>query len=293
MADKPETEQFVDHKQRSRSPEQHNCRYRWWHQDFRSQRVIAEIIESNYFRALVIFLVVADTALVITEIMLDSFKIHYECGTYAHHLSKHEVEVVKHRIEVAMEVAHYSSIAILTFFFVELLVRMYVFGEEFWNLRRKKMEYLDAFIVVTSLIIDLSFLRGEKKIVGEQLLLILSFRLWRFVRIISSVGEGIRHGQRKHKGNLNQQYLLVTRRLIDLIKHKTAYLDNHREHLDDVLEHFRLIDNQCDTSFEGLDQNHTLTSSAIVVQFLDEMNGIENKNKDSVIEAMLVKPSLV
>jgi hypothetical protein len=89
-------------------------------------------------------------------------------------------------IEIGMEIAHYSSIAILTFFVIELIVKIYALGREFYNIRKRKMEYFDAFIVITSFSIDVYFLHGEENILGEKLLLILTFRLWRFIRIISS-----------------------------------------------------------------------------------------------------------
>ena len=161
------------------------------------------------------------------------------------------------------------------------------------------MEYLDAFIVITSLAIDLSFLHGEKKVVGEKLLLVLTFRLWRFVRIISSkseqaraliqsdpshsgVGEGIRHGQTKHKARLNRQYLSAIRRLVELITHKTNYLEkNNSESLQAVLEHFRRIDSQCRSSEERVNRNRKLPSSAVVTQFLRELEEMENRSADS------------
>jgi hypothetical protein len=135
---------------------------------------------------LVIFLVVADTGLIITEIMLDSFKSDYECEIRVNQSLIHYNERLKDHIELTIEIVHNCSIAILTLFFIELLVRIYASGREFWNIRRKKMEYLDALIVITSLTVDLSFLHREEKIVGHHLLLVLTLRLWRFVRIISS-----------------------------------------------------------------------------------------------------------
>ena len=182
-----ETDNFLpDEKQKSLAQFQ-KCHKKWWKQNYYGQKAISRFIESYYFQALIILLVIVDTGLVVSEIILDSFKIHYECEEKLHHSGKkHHDDVKLKRFEVAMEVVHYSSIAILTFFFIELLVRIYASGREFWNIRRRKMEYLDAFIVITSLGIDLAFLTGEKKIVGEKLILILTFRLWRFIRIISS-----------------------------------------------------------------------------------------------------------
>lgn len=179
-----ETDNFLSNETTEPS---RTCYSKWWNQKFKNQENICRIIESYHFRALVIFLVVADTALVISEIMLDSVKIHYECEKDHHDKSKHEEDISKHRVELAMEIAHFSSIGILVFFTIELIVRIYAFGKEFWNIHRKKMEYFDAFIVITSLIIDLYFLRMEKKLLGNQLLIIFSIRIWRFVRIISSM----------------------------------------------------------------------------------------------------------
>jgi hypothetical protein len=186
MASKKETEKFLPDKKQKLSSQSKTCHSKWWNQDFRHQKDICRVIESFYFQALIIFLVVVDTSLVITEIILDSFKIQYECENTAHHASKHHNKMMIERLEFAMEIAHYSSIAVLLFFLVELFVKIYAFGKEFWNIQRKKMEYFDAFIVITSLAIDLVFLSGEKKILGNKLILILSFRLWRFIRIISS-----------------------------------------------------------------------------------------------------------
>lgn len=179
MGLKTETNSFLPDTTRNST---RKCYIKWWNQEFPIQEHICGFIESFYFRAIVIFLVIADTALVITEIMLDSIKIHYECENGHHKISKKK----EHNIELAMEIAHFVSIGILTFFFIELIIRIYASGKEFWNYRRKKMEYFDAFIVITSLIIDIYFLRNEKQVLGNQLLIIFSFRLWRFVRIISS-----------------------------------------------------------------------------------------------------------
>jgi len=186
MVSKTETDQFLTDGRIKSSLESTKCYSIWWNQGFQHQKSISRTIESYYFRALIIFLVVLDTALVIGEIMLDSFQTHYECETHVHKTSKEHNEISKKRIELAMEIAHFSSIGILVFFVIELLIRIYASGKEFWNIRKRKMEYFDAFIVITSLIIDLYFLGMEKTVLGDKLLLIFSFRLWRFLRIINS-----------------------------------------------------------------------------------------------------------
>ena len=185
MANKNETDSFLHTKHGENSREK--CLSKWWHQKFEHQERICRIIESWSFRAIVILLVILDTGLIIVELMLDSFQIHYECEYLsAHKKLTHEQKKLLHRVEFAMEIAHFVSIGILVFFVFELAVRIYANGREFWNFRRKKMEYFDAFIVITSLIIDLYLLRVEKKLLGRQLLILFSIRLWRFVRIVSS-----------------------------------------------------------------------------------------------------------
>jgi hypothetical protein len=183
MVNKSENDRFLNNERPESSG---TCCSTWWDEGFDHQETISRVIESFQFRVLVILLVIVDTALIIAEIMLDSFKIHHECEMKSHHPSKHLEKVEHERIEIFMEIAHFASIAILTFFVIELIIRIYASGRDFWNIRKRKMEYFDAFIVITSLIIDLYFLRVGKEILGEELLLLFSFRLWRFVRIVSS-----------------------------------------------------------------------------------------------------------
>ena len=184
MTSKTETDKFLALTRENSSSRSNNCCSLWWHQGYRAQKFISRIIESIYFRSLVMLLIILDTTLLIIEIMLDIYKSHYECNTHVYNLSKNQDKVLAERIEIATEIAHYSSIAILSLFFIELLVKIYALGKNFWNIQRKKMEYLDAFIVTTSLIIDLYFLVAGKQILGEELILLFSFRLWRFIRII-------------------------------------------------------------------------------------------------------------
>lgn len=160
------------------------CCSKWWHQKYHHQEVICRAIESFQFRVIVILLVVIDTLLVIGELMLDSMKIYYQCEVEEYHDSTNEI--FKERIHHTMEIVHYTSISILVFFLLELFVRIYASGKEFYNIRRKKMEYFDAIIVIISLGVDLYLLSIDEKLSREGLLFKFSFRLWRFVRIVSS-----------------------------------------------------------------------------------------------------------
>ena len=156
-------------------------RSKWWNQTYRHQKYLEEKLESMFFRALDIFLVVFDTALLITELMLEYFKLHFYCGG-----SPEQHSDVLHRINLVMEIAHFSSIGILSFFLLELILTIYVSGKYFWNFRKMKMEYFDAIIVIVSLTLDIYFLSAGKLVLGEEIFVIFSLRLWRFVRIIGS-----------------------------------------------------------------------------------------------------------
>jgi hypothetical protein len=89
---------------------------------------------------------------------------------------------------------------------------------------------------------------------------------------------------------LNQQYLTAVNRLVDLIKHKTSHIENNNENLDFTLEYFRMIDIRCQVSLDKLDKNHELTSSILVTQFLEELDGVEDKNRNTAIASIFIKP---
>jgi len=56
-----------------------------------------------------------------------------------------------------------------------------------------------------------------------------------------------------------------------------------------MLDHFRMIDNQCNMSIKELNHNHGLTASDIVAQFIEDINGLENRNEKSIITALIAK----
>lgn len=102
-----------------------------------------------------------------------------------------------------LQVFHYMSIAILTFFMVEFCFKLYVFRLEFFH---HKFEILDAIVVVVSFVLDIVLLFREHEF--EALGLLILLRLWRVARIINGmshapklggVGGCVEPGQR-HRG---------------------------------------------------------------------------------------------
>lgn len=72
------------------------------------------------------------------------------------------------------------SIAILTFFMIEIFLKLFVFLWEFFH---HKFEILDAIIVVVSFVLDIVLLFREHEF--EALGLLILLRLWRVARIIN------------------------------------------------------------------------------------------------------------
>jgi len=111
--------------------------------------------------------------------------------------------------------------------------------------------------------------------------------------LVLGVAEAINNTQNKHKQHLIKQYLTAVHRLIEILKHKTNHFENNSENFNFILEHFQMIDNRCQASLDEINQHHELTTSSIIEQFLNDLNGLENSTKDKTISAMFMKGSEV
>jgi hypothetical protein len=172
---------FINGKQEN-TKKKNNFYRKWWNQDYEHQRYIYQIIEQNYFYKITILLLICDCIFVICQAVLDFAKVKSEC------LSRNQWFIArhKHEIDIVMKVLHYLSISILTLFVVELFIKLYVFGNDFWNIHKRKMEYFDGFIVLFSFYIDIYFLINEDHYFMEyKFQMMTSIRIWRFIRIIN------------------------------------------------------------------------------------------------------------
>ena len=75
---------------------------------------------------------------------------------------------------------HYLSLALLTFFMVELAGKLYAYRLEFFQ---HKFEVFDGVVVVVSFVLDIVFVAYEGVLDGVGFLILL--RLWRVARIIN------------------------------------------------------------------------------------------------------------
>jgi hypothetical protein len=156
---------------------------RWWYQDYEHQHFICEIIEHNLFYKITIILLLFDCIFVITQTIIDFIIVKSEC------IQKKNWFITKSKdeIEILMKILHYMSISILTFFVFELLIKIYVFGRDFWNINQRKMDYFDGIIVSCSYLIDIYFLENEKNYFMEyRFAMMMTIRMWRIIRIINS-----------------------------------------------------------------------------------------------------------
>ncbi|XP_068570289.1 voltage-gated hydrogen channel 1 [Cebidichthys violaceus] len=151
---------------------------------------------SERFQVLVVCLVIVDAIFVLAELLIDLSVIQLE----------HD--------HLAPEVFHYLSLALLTFFMVELVGKLYAYRLEFFQ---HKFEVFDGAVVVVSFVLDIVFIFHEDAFDGMGLLILL--RLWRVARIINGIMVSVktRADQRIHK--LKESYDHLVQRVTELQEH--------------------------------------------------------------------------
>lgn len=155
---------------------------RWWYQNYQHQKFISEIIHRNLFYKITIILLILDFLCVLGQTIVDFTKFKSECVEKEKSIEKNP----KHEIEILMKTFHYLSLSILTFFILEFITKIYVYGKDFWNLNKRKMEYFDGFIVILSYVIDIYFLIIEHNFfMAYRFEMLTTVRVWRVVRLIN------------------------------------------------------------------------------------------------------------
>ncbi|XP_056295555.1 voltage-gated hydrogen channel 1 isoform X2 [Pseudoliparis swirei] len=167
---------------------------------------------SERFQVLVVCLVILDAIFVLAELLIDLSVIQLEHG------------------HLAPEVFHYLSLALLTFFMVELGGKLYAYRLEFFQ---HKFEVFDGVVVVVSFVLELVFIFHEDAFDGMGLLILL--RLWRVARIINGIMVSVktRADQRIHK--LKESYDHLVQRVTEL-----------QERSDKLVIHYNFILDQND-----------------------------------------------
>lgn len=169
----------------------------WWGKQYAHvQTALAEGLESKPAHLAVIVLVVLDLLIVITELILSGFYPTEDSWTHAGARlpcagctppstpTGSPAPLLLPAAHTAETALSWTSISILCVFVAEQFVRLAVFGPRYFC---SWWHALDAAIVVTSLVLEL-VLKGIER---ETLSLLVVFRLWRLVRIMHAVSEGL------------------------------------------------------------------------------------------------------
>uniref|UniRef100_A0A8C6SQT3 Voltage-gated hydrogen channel 1 n=1 Tax=Neogobius melanostomus TaxID=47308 RepID=A0A8C6SQT3_9GOBI len=173
---------------------------------------LKRLYSSERFQVAVVCLVILDAIFVLAELLIDLSIIKLEHG------------------HTAPEVFHYLSLALLTFFVVELFGKLFAFRLEFFY---HKFEVFDGVVVIVSFVLDLVFLFREDAFDAMGLLILL--RLWRVARIINGVLVSVksRADQKLHK--LKESYDHLVQRVTEL-QARTDKLEQENHKLQDLLK---------------------------------------------------------
>ncbi|CAG0882112.1 unnamed protein product [Darwinula stevensoni] len=130
------------------------------------REILQCIMESYKFQVAVITLVIFDSLLVISELLID-LEI---------------IVILKSDSFLVPDIIHYTSLTILSLFLVEIALKMYVYQLAFFTL---KLEVFDAIVVIVSYILDIIFRHQHDSTDGIGLLIML--RLWRVARVLNGI----------------------------------------------------------------------------------------------------------
>ncbi|MBN3274775.1 HVCN1 protein, partial [Polyodon spathula] len=131
---------------------------------------LKKLFGSHKFQVSVVCLVILDAVFVLCELLLDLAIIKQD----------------EHKI--SSQVFHYLSLALLTFFMMELFGKLFAYRLEFFH---HKFEVFDGIVVIVSFVLDIVYVSHEDAFDGVGLLILL--RLWRVARIVNGNAAPLEH----------------------------------------------------------------------------------------------------
>ncbi|KAM9356612.1 voltage-gated hydrogen channel 1 [Symphorus nematophorus] len=173
---------------------------------------LQRLYSSDHFQVFVVLLVILDAFFVLAELLIDLSVIKLDHG------------------HIAPEVFHYLSLALLTFFMVELAGKLFAYRLEFFH---HLFEVFDGVVVIISFVLDIAFIFHEDAFDGMGLLILL--RLWRVARIINGILVSVktRAHQKIHK--LKESYDHLVQRVTEL-QQRADKLEQENEKLKALLK---------------------------------------------------------
>jgi len=139
------------------------------------QYELGETLESNNAHFIILFLVFLDFSCVMAELVISLFENDCE----KEELNKLGVEVEEPFILIVLK---WVSVAILSIFILELILKLIAFGWRYFI--KHALHAIDAIVVISSLFLILYLHTQEER---EMVGLMIIFRFWRFLRIMDAV----------------------------------------------------------------------------------------------------------
>ncbi|XP_045079211.1 voltage-gated hydrogen channel 1-like [Coregonus clupeaformis] len=157
------------------------------HRELTFRDSLKRLYSSDRFQIAVVCLVILDAIFVLGELLIDLSIIKLAHG------------------HIAPQVFHYLSLALLTFFMVELAGKLFAYRLEFFH---HKFEVFDGLVVIVSFILDIVYIASEDAFDGMGLLILL--RLWRVARIVNGILVSVktRADQKVHKLKESNDHLV-------------------------------------------------------------------------------------
>ncbi|XP_021424582.2 voltage-gated hydrogen channel 1 [Oncorhynchus mykiss] len=157
---------------------------------------LKRLYSSDRFQIAVVCLVILDAFFVLGELLIDLSIIKLEHG------------------HVAPQVFHYLSLALLTFFMVELAGKLFAYRLEFFH---HKFEMFDGLVVIVSFILDIVYIASEDAFDGMGLLILL--RLWRVARIVNGILMSVKSRADREVQKLKESNDHLVQQVNDLQEH--------------------------------------------------------------------------
>ncbi|XP_028411795.1 voltage-gated hydrogen channel 1-like [Dendronephthya gigantea] len=136
----------------------------------KTRKELQRQLHGHRFQMVIIGFVALDFLIVLVQLLLD-------------------IQVIRgvHHDHHAIEILHYTSIGILGLFLIEVVIKVYAFGMDFF---RHKLELFDAVVVAVSFALDVAYSGNVDAWDAVGLLVLL--RLWRIVRIVNGVALSVK-----------------------------------------------------------------------------------------------------
>ncbi|KAM9535651.1 voltage-gated hydrogen channel 1-like isoform 1-T4 [Salvelinus alpinus] len=157
---------------------------------------LKRLYSSDRFQIAVVCLVILDAFFVLGELLIDLSIIKLEHG------------------HVAPRVFHYLSLALLTFFMMELAGKLFAYRLEFFH---HKFEVFDGLVVIVSFILDIVYITSKDAFDGMGLLILL--RLWRVARIVNGILVSVKSRADREVQKLKESNDHLVQQVNDLQEH--------------------------------------------------------------------------